>query len=164
MVKDDIFSYILFPIVLLGAAYIYLDINDDFDLKCIVSSVDGNKYCVRERSKINDAADLLANVTQKCQDLVKYMEEKYPTKENVKRLCSGFEKTVIKETLPTSTFTAYSENKGEKIAFCLNKKKEDNNTLLNALPTVNPKPGSKGLNSNLPEKSVDSIIITLSGF
>lgn len=130
MVKEDIFTYILFPIVLLGAAYIYLDINDDFDLKCIVSSVDGNKYCVRERSKINDAADLLANVTQKCQDLVKYMEEKYPTKENVKRLCSGFEKTVIKETLPTSTFTAYSENKGEKIAFCLNKKKEDNNTLI----------------------------------
>jgi len=130
MVKEDIFSYILFPIVLLGAAYIYLDINDDFDLKCIVSSVDGNKYCVRERSKINDAADLLANVTQKCQDLVKYIEEKYPNKENVKRLCSGFEKTVIKETLPTSTFTAYSENKGEKIAFCLNKKKEDNNTLI----------------------------------
>ena len=27
------------------------------------------------------------------------------------------------ETLPTSTYTAYSENKGEKIAFCLNVKK-----------------------------------------
>ena len=130
MVKDDIFTYILFPIVLLGAAYIYLDINDDFDLKCIVSSVDGNKYCVRERSKINDAADLLAKVTQKCQELAKYMEEKYPDKENVKRLCSGFEKTVIKETLPTSTFTAYSENKGEKLAFCLNVKNKDSSNLI----------------------------------
>ena len=36
-------------------------------------------------------------------------------------------------------------------------------TLLNALPIVNPYPGSKGLNSNLPSKSVESIIITLSG-
>ena len=41
---------------------------------------------------------------------------------------------------------------------------EDKRTLLNAFPTVRPKPGSKGLNSNLPEKSVDSIMITLSGF
>ena len=41
---------------------------------------------------------------------------------------------------------------------------EDNNTLLKAFPTVKPNPGSRGLNSNLPEKSVDSIIITLSGF
>ena len=35
MVKDDIFTYILFPIVILGAIYIYFEVNDDFDLKCI---------------------------------------------------------------------------------------------------------------------------------
>jgi predicted metal-dependent hydrolase len=34
------------------------------------------------------------------------------------------------ETLPTSEHTAYSENKGEKLAFCLNKKKTDNNDLI----------------------------------
>ena len=36
----------------------------------------------------------------------------------------------IMETLPTSSYTAYSENKGEKIAFCLNKQKQDNDTLI----------------------------------
>ncbi len=41
---------------------------------------------------------------------------------------------------------------------------EDSNTLLKALPTVKPNPCSNGLNSNLPLKSVESIIITLSGF
>lgn len=92
MVKDDIFTYILFPIVILGAIYIYFEVNDDFDLKCIVSGIDGNKYCVRERKKINEAADLLASVTQKCQDLTKYLEEKYPDKDEVKRLCKGFKK------------------------------------------------------------------------
>ncbi len=27
--------------------------SDAFNLKCIVSDVDGNKYCVRERAKFN---------------------------------------------------------------------------------------------------------------
>ena len=41
---------------------------------------------------------------------------------------------MIKETLPTSSYTAYSENKGEKLAFCTNTTKNgdkliDENTL-----------------------------------
>ena len=40
----------------------------------------------------------------------------------------------ISETLPTSEFTAYSENKGEKLAFCITTTKKgskliDENTL-----------------------------------
>jgi hypothetical protein len=35
----------------------------------------------------------------------------------------GFNPKKISETLPTSELTAFSENKGEKIAFCLNKTK-----------------------------------------
>ena len=42
--------------------------------------------------------------------------------------------------------------------------RDDNKTLLRALPTVKPYPGSRGLNSNLPSNSDESIIITLSGF
>ena len=34
------------------------------------------------------------------------------------------------EILPTSNYTAYSENKGEKIAFCLNKKKGVDDNLI----------------------------------
>jgi hypothetical protein len=33
--------------------------------------------------------------------------------------------------------------------------REDKSILRNALPMVTPKPGSKGLNSNVPSKSVD---------
>jgi predicted metal-dependent hydrolase len=41
------------------------------------------------------------------------------------------------ETLPTSELTAYSENKGEKIAFCLNKNKVDDDLIdLNTLTFV----------------------------
>jgi hypothetical protein len=97
--------------------------KSEFQLKCVVSTVDGNKYCVRESSKVKDSADLLARVTEKCKKLVKYVGEKFPDQENVKRLVSGFNPQKVMETLPTSEYTAYSENKGEKLAFCLNTEK-----------------------------------------
>ena len=106
-----------------------------FHLKCIVSDEDGNTYCVRETPKLELVADLLAKkVTRKLKKLVKYLGEKYPTRENVKRLTSKFNPKKIMETLPTSKFTAYSENKGEKLAFCTTTTKEgskliDENTL-----------------------------------
>jgi hypothetical protein len=98
---------------------------------CIVSGVDGNKYCVRERDQVQQAADLLAKVTNKLQRLVEYMNKKYPEREEVQRLVKGFNPKKIMETLPTSEYTAYSENKGEKVAFCLNKNKkgEDKNMI-----------------------------------
>ena len=78
---------------------------------------------MRERSKLTLAVDLLANVTQKCKELVLYCGKKHPDNEDVQRLLQKFNPTKITETLPTSEFTAYSENKGEKIAFCLEKNK-----------------------------------------
>jgi hypothetical protein len=101
---------------------IYLE-SDTFNLKCIISNKDGKTYCVRERANMEASADLLAHATDNMSTLVKYVGEKYPDRENVQRLVNGYKPDVIKETLPTSKFTAYSENKGEKLAFCLNKKK-----------------------------------------
>ena len=130
MNKSDILGYFFVGFILVVCGYMYYSNSNDFQLKCIVSTVDGNKYCVREREKIQDAADLLAKVTEKCRQLVEYMKEKYPEKDSVKRLAKGFNPKKVMETLPTSTYTAYSENKGKKIAFCLNKQKENNNNLI----------------------------------
>ena len=120
--KHNIFFYVILFFILFICLKIYSE-SDVFNLKCIVSTVDGNKYCVREREKINDAADLLATVTGKCKDMVQYMKEKHPEDPRVKKLVEGFNPKKINETLPTSELTAYSENKGEKIAFCLNRTK-----------------------------------------
>jgi len=124
----DILGYFVVILLLGICLYIYLQNNDDFQLKCIVSGIDGNKYCVREREKLQDAADLLAKITTKCKKLVKYMGDKHPHNEVVQRLVEKYNPQKVMETLPTSSYTAYSENKGEKIAFCLNKTKkgEDN--------------------------------------
>jgi hypothetical protein len=97
--------------------------------------VDGNKYCVRERSKLVLAADLLAQCTVNMKKIVDHMEKTYPDQENVRRLVAGFDPKQVCETLPTSEYTAYSENKGEKLAFCLNTTKTgtkliDSNTLM----------------------------------
>ena len=130
MNQSDILGYFIVGVVIVVCVYVYIDNADSFQLKCIVSTVDGNKYCVREREKVKQAADLLAKMTEKCKELVAYVGKKYPEQENVKRLVDGFNPKKIMETLPTSSYTAYSENKGEKLAFCLNKKKEDNNNLI----------------------------------
>jgi hypothetical protein len=126
---NDILIYIVLAIVIFVCLKIYYE-SDAFNLKCIMSGIDGQKYCVRERAKLELAADLLANVTKKCKELVEYVGKKYPDNEDVQRLVQKFNPQVISETLPTSEHTAYSENKGEKIAFCLNKKKNDETQLI----------------------------------
>ena len=119
------FGYMMIAFVVAIGLKIYFE-SDAFNLKCIVSDVDGNKYCVRERAKLELAADLLARVTNKLKDLVKHMGENYPDRENVKRLVKGFNPKKINEILPTSSYTAYSENKGEKLAFCTTTTKKGN--------------------------------------
>jgi hypothetical protein len=136
MTKKDLFFYIFLAFILLLCLRIYYE-SDAFNLKCIIASKDGNRYCVREREKLELAANLLASVTEKMKDMVKYMKEKHPKDERTIRLVEGFDPKSISETLPTSELTAYSENKGEKIAFCLNTTKEGNKLIdLNTLTFV----------------------------
>jgi len=136
MEKHSILFYIILVFVLLLCLRIYYD-SDAYNLKCIIASKDGNRYCVREREKLELAANLLATVTQKCKQMVQYMKEKHPEDRRVKRLVEGFNPKKISETLPTSELTAYSENKGEKIAFCLNTTKNGNKLIdINTLTFV----------------------------
>jgi hypothetical protein len=136
MKRIDILAYVLIFLLFIICLKIYRE-SDAFNLKCIISEVDGNKYCVRERNKLTLAADLLAKTTERCKKLVKYVNKRHPDNPDVQRLVKGFNPTKISETLPTSKLTAYSENKGEKIAFCLNKKKEGNKLIdLNTLTFV----------------------------
>lgn len=136
MVHTNILAYVLIFLVMVLSYKIYQD-SDMFQLKCILSDVDGNKYCVRERNKLELAADLLAQATEKCKHLVKYVGEKHPNNADVKRLVKNFNPKKIQETLPTSALTAYSENKGEKLAFCLNTTKDGNKLIdINTLTFV----------------------------
>ena len=122
MEKDSLFIFMMSLFILFICYKLYND-SDLFQLKCVVSTVDGDKYCVRERENIQPAVDLLAKTSSKMVELVEFLKLDDPEDERVKRLVKNFNSSKIVETLPTSEFTAYSENKGRKIAFCLNKKK-----------------------------------------
>ena len=132
--KINLLGYALIIMILVVAIKIYLE-SDHMNLRCILSGIDGKRYCVRERSKLVMAADRLATINERMSRLVHHVEEKYPDRENVKRLVKGYNPKKIYETLPTSEYTAYSQNKGEKMAFCLDKDKKngkliDINTLM----------------------------------
>ena len=66
LAKNDmsILAYVLAIFVIGVSLKIYLE-SDAFNLKCIISDIDGNKYCVRESPKLKLVADLLAKVTGK---------------------------------------------------------------------------------------------------
>lgn len=130
-IRINMFGFIIMLFIFLIALKMYYD-SDEFNLRCIVSTIDGKKYCVRERNNIQNASNLLARTTEKLEYLVENVGQRYPDRENVQKLVKNFNPTTIKETLPTSEYTAYSENKGEKIAFCLNKKKKDNDNLIDS--------------------------------
>ena len=68
----NIYGYILSILIVIVIIKYYFD-SDLANLNCITSSVDGNKYCVRQRLQQEMAADLLATVTQSMKKLVDYM-------------------------------------------------------------------------------------------
>lgn len=128
--KNNIIIYSIIILVLLISYKIYLE-SEYIHLKCIISTVDGNKYCVRDRNNIKEASDLLARTVNKLNKLIEILKNsKYKEQNNVKYLIKNYNPRKIYEILPTSQYTAYSENKGRKIAFCLNKEKNNNNNLI----------------------------------
>ncbi len=123
--KINILGYALGIFVIAACIKMYTE-SDHYNLKCIISDVDNKKYCVREKDKLYETADLLAKVTNKLKKLVDIAHKEHGDQENIQRLYNGFNPKKVSEILPTSKYTAYSENKGEKIAFCTTTEKNNN--------------------------------------
>lgn len=133
MKVDFVMIFIIMFIVIL-LIKMYFD-SDSYNLKCITSDVDNNTYCVRKRENNSDVVDLLAKITIKMKKMVDLMYKHHSSMESVQKLKENFNPKKIKETLPKSKLVAYSENKGENMAFCVTKKKGgknliDENTLI----------------------------------
>ena len=110
-------------------------VNSDWlNLKCAEARLDGKQYCVRDTDNLQDSVELMAKITDNMREMVEYMKRKHGEDERVKLLVSNFRADKVVETLPNSGHTAYSENKGQKLAFCLRQYKDtteliDENTL-----------------------------------
>ncbi len=127
---DDQVFVVMTVLLVLYVSYTLYAESDYFQLKCVISDAHQKTYCVRERKMLGKAADLMAGVAGRLDRLVKHMHANHPEDEMVQRIVAKFDSSKIKEILPTSQYTAYSENKGEKLALCLNEKKEDADSAL----------------------------------
>lgn len=93
-------------------------------LTCVVVDDSGNKYCVRDRAKKRQAADLIARVAASCRKLVDALKTSHPDHPVTARLAANFDERKLTETLPNSVYEAYTENKGDKVAVCLTPEKD----------------------------------------
>lgn len=114
---------VIFAIIFIGAGALWAlyERQSRAMHTCVLSHVDGNTYCVRERARVKEAADVLAHVVKKCGALIDYMDANQLSPELTARLRRKFRPDIFAETLPTSQYEAYSENKGDNVALCLNK-------------------------------------------
>jgi predicted metal-dependent hydrolase len=111
-------------IVFILALSFYMFLENDYvnDVKYVKSTLDNTDYLVRNRTDSKQAADMLSTIRTKLTSVVEGMTDKYPKDARVRRLKGRFNPYKISESSPTSEYTSYSVNKGEKIVFCLRSK------------------------------------------
>ena len=119
------FTTFFLLLVLLSVFYLYLETKA---LNVIyIEAYDGKKYLVRDLEDKETAAKLLANISKNCQTLITYVYENrdsfQQSKKGIERLHKNFKPDVISESSPNNNYTSYSINKGEKLVFCIRKKK-----------------------------------------
>jgi hypothetical protein len=115
-----------FVLGLLGAglaAFAYK--QGSYDMANVTSTVDNQKYLVRNLPDKQEAADRLARTRAKLLRLIKELNAAHPDKAFVKQLgnfdCAPSRFT---ESTPDASYTSYSVNKGEKVYMCLRQRNE----------------------------------------
>jgi hypothetical protein len=84
------------------------------------SDVDGNYYYVQKKYHDSQkACDLLAQIKIRLEKLIQHLEKKYPDDSRVLRILSQFDSTNLVENDNNMNVTSYTQNKGEKMVFCL---------------------------------------------
>lgn len=138
--------------------------NKAFDV-IYVKAKNNKDYLVRNLPDKQDAATLLGNMNNKLDELIEYIKGKdvfqmykmyvvrnneiqleklsktqkseFQTfKEDVKRIIKNYNTDALSENTPDSSYTSYSENKGQKIVFCLRAKKTNKLVDLNTMMFV----------------------------
>ncbi len=114
-------------IVVIALAF-FLNYESNFsDLTYVESTIDKTKYLVRNREDKIDAANMLASIKSNLIKLVQYLKDNHISDPRIKRLATKFNPDNISESLPGTSYTSYSVNKGEKIVFCIRAKNKQEN-------------------------------------
>jgi len=96
----------------------------------VESYIDGNSYLVRNLPDKVEAANNIALVRGKLNQLVHHLSNsEFKDEDRIRRLISKYRDDVLAESPENSKHTSYSINKGERIFFCL-RQRDDNNQLV----------------------------------
>ena len=126
------FQGIVILLLGIGIAFILYQSHYYSNIEKIVSKIDNRDYEVQIRDDSQEAADLIAQIRQKLELLVKHLIKTYPNQERTLRMKKNFNPDRIKEGIDDPNYTSYSINKGEQIVLCLrtNNKLMDLNTMM----------------------------------
>ena len=116
-----------FVVIILVVAYIALYFKQSkYEMSYVKSSIDNERYLVRNLPDKQDAADRLARVRAKILILRRYLEQTHKDKPFVNQMLTNFDcsSSRFTESTPDAQYTSYSVNKGEKIYMCLRQRDE----------------------------------------
>jgi len=120
-------TFLDYFVLFIGIIILFLYIKSYYgEVEYVKSKKDNQYYLVRKLPDKENAANLLSQLGDELDKLVKHMMAKYPDNKDVKRLYANFNKNNISEGSPDSSYTSYSVNKGEKIVLCVRQKDEKN--------------------------------------
>lgn len=107
-------------------------ITGKYPLVSVKSTVDGRTYKVRDLPDKQEAANLMARVRAKLDQLVQLVSRKFPDKPQVKRMVANFRSDPDRflEATPDAKHTSYNVNKGETIYLCLRQRRGQDETLV----------------------------------
>jgi predicted metal-dependent hydrolase len=109
-------------VIVLSFLLKYESVNSD--LTYVTATLDGRQYLVRNVTDKQDAANMLAQIRANLTKIVEYLKENNIADERVQLLVNRFNPDVLSESLPNTSYTSYSVDKGKKIVFCLRSKDE----------------------------------------
>ena len=100
--------------------------QNSYDMAHVESTVDHEKYLVRNLPDKQDAADRLARIRAKLLRLMKELLAAHPEKALVRQIHTNFDAAPSRfsESTPDASYTSYSVNKGEKVYMCLRQRNE----------------------------------------
>lgn len=122
---------LLLGVVIVG--YICHYLMKKLNKTTVKSTVDNREYEVRDLSDSLDAANMLADISDKLTKLVEHVVSSNPDREGIQQLKRNFNSRNIIENTPGGQYTAYSVNKGEQLALCLRDAKDDTFIELNLI-------------------------------
>lgn len=125
---------IIFTIIM--SIYIYYQ-SKFGTLTYVTSTIDNNKYLVRNEKNKVDAANKLAKINKKVNDFTNNLINKYNNSDKydkIIRIKNRYNPNSISENIKNSNHTSYSINKGEKMVLCIRQKEDssfvDDNTII----------------------------------